>query len=131
MRTLTAVAQTAEYASFRICDQVFSRIGTEDRIETNSSTFTLECEEINYILQHVTDRSLVIADELGRGKDAPPLLGSRSASSNLRLAGTSSQEGIGICFAVCEELLQSKAFTLFATHFTELTTLAMYPNTEK
>ena len=89
----------AQYASFRICDQIFSRIGSDDDIETNSSTFMLEvilvgdlhvlgqacgdpeslntcCDqffacfqmkEINYIMQNISPRSLIIIDELGRG----------------------------------------------------------------
>ncbi|XP_046863669.1 mutS protein homolog 4-like [Xenia sp. Carnegie-2017] len=101
----------AEYASFRITNQLFTRIGSDDDIETNSSTFMLEMKEINYILQNVTPDSLIIIDELGRG--------------------TSSEEGLAICFAICEELLTKKAFTFFATHFLELTTMdGMYPNIE-
>ncbi len=41
----------AQYACFRIVDHVFSRIGSDDRIETNSSTFMLECQEMSFILQ--------------------------------------------------------------------------------
>ncbi|XP_069798495.1 mutS protein homolog 4 [Narcine bancroftii] len=101
----------AEYASFRIADQIFTRIGVDDDIETNSSTFMKEMKEISYIMHNVTDKSLIIIDELGRG--------------------TSSEEGIGICHAVCEFLLSFKAFTLFATHFLEICQLdALYPNVE-
>ncbi|XP_063952097.1 mutS protein homolog 4-like [Lytechinus pictus] len=101
----------AEYASFRICDQVFSRIGCDDDIETNASSFTLEMREVNYIVQNCSHESLVIIDELGRG--------------------TSSDEGVGICHAICEYLLSLKAFTFFATHFMELANLdALYPNVE-
>ncbi|XP_032231017.2 mutS protein homolog 4 [Nematostella vectensis] len=101
----------AEYASFRLADQIFSRIGSDDDIETNSSTFMLEMKEINYIIQNASDKSLIIVDELGRG--------------------TSSEEGVGICYAVCEHLLGIKAFTFFATHFLELTTMdELYPNVE-
>uniref|UniRef100_H3DJ20 MutS homolog 4 n=1 Tax=Tetraodon nigroviridis TaxID=99883 RepID=H3DJ20_TETNG len=90
----------AAYASFRIADQIFTRIGVDDDFETNSSTFMLEMKEISYILHNISDRSLVIIDELGRG--------------------TSAEEGIGLCHSVCEFLLSLKAFTLFATHFLEL-----------
>jgi DNA mismatch repair protein MSH4 len=46
--------------------------------------------------------------------------------------GTSSEEGVGICYAVCEYLLHSKAFTIFATHFLELSSLeALYPSVGK
>uniref|UniRef100_A0A8C0VK66 MutS protein homolog 4 n=1 Tax=Cyanistes caeruleus TaxID=156563 RepID=A0A8C0VK66_CYACU len=66
---------------------------------------------ITYILQNANDKSLIIIDELGRG--------------------TSAEEGIGICYAACEYLLNLKAFTLFATHFLELCHIdALYPNVE-
>ncbi|KAF4790228.1 mutS 4 [Turdus rufiventris] len=101
----------AEYSSFRIAEQIFTRIGMDDDIETNTSTFTKEMREITYIIQNANDKSLIIIDELGRG--------------------TSAQEGIGICYAACEYLLNLKAFTLFATHFLELCHLdALYPNVE-
>ncbi|XP_053247997.1 mutS protein homolog 4 isoform X3 [Podarcis raffonei] len=101
----------AEYSSFRIAEQIFTRIGMDDDIETNSSTFMKEMKEIAYIIQNANDRSLIIIDELGRG--------------------TSAEEGIGICYAVCEYLLNLKAFTLFATHFLELCQIdALYPNVE-
>ncbi|KFV76134.1 MutS protein 4, partial [Dryobates pubescens] len=101
----------AEYCSFRIAEQIFTRIGMDDDIETNASTFMKEMKEITYIIQNANDKSLIIIDELGRG--------------------TSAEEGIGICYAVCEYLLNSKAFTLFATHFLELCHIdALYPNVE-
>ncbi|XP_028294468.1 mutS protein homolog 4 isoform X2 [Gouania willdenowi] len=101
----------AEYASFRIADQIFTRIGVDDDFETNSSTFMLEMKEVSYIVHNASDRSLIIIDELGRG--------------------TSAEEGIGICHSVCEVLLSLKAFTLFATHFLELCQLeSLYPNVE-
>uniref|UniRef100_A0A673CD09 MutS homolog 4 n=1 Tax=Sphaeramia orbicularis TaxID=375764 RepID=A0A673CD09_9TELE len=101
----------AEYASFRVADQIFTRIGVDDDFETNSSTFMLEMKEISYIIHNVSDRSLIIIDELGRG--------------------TSAEEGIGICHSVCEFILSLKAFTLFATHFLELCQLeSLYPNVE-
>ncbi|XP_061599274.1 mutS protein homolog 4 [Cololabis saira] len=101
----------AEYASFRVADQIFTRIGVDDDFETNSSSFMLEMKEISYIIHNASDRSLIIIDELGRG--------------------TSAEEGIGICHSVCEFLLSLKAFTLFATHFLELCQLeSLYPNVE-
>ncbi|CAG2107456.1 unnamed protein product [Medioppia subpectinata] len=93
----------AEFASFRICDKLFSRIGNNDEIETNSSTFMVEMRDVSHILHNCTQNSLIIIDELGRG--------------------TSVEEGVGFCFAICEQLLQTKALTLFATHFTEMTKL--------
>uniref|UniRef100_A0A6Q2ZI71 DNA mismatch repair proteins mutS family domain-containing protein n=1 Tax=Esox lucius TaxID=8010 RepID=A0A6Q2ZI71_ESOLU len=101
----------AEYASFRIADQIFTRIGVDDDFETNSSTFMLEMKEVSYITHNVSERSLIIIDELGRG--------------------TSAEEGVGICHSVCEFLLSLRAFTLFATHFLELCELeTLYPNVE-
>ena len=68
--------------------------------------------EVHYILQNVDSTSLIIIDELGRG--------------------TSSEEGVGLCQAICEQLLSTQAITFFATHFLELTILeTLYPNVEK
>ncbi|XP_021500130.2 mutS protein homolog 4 [Meriones unguiculatus] len=101
----------AEYASFRIAEQIFTRISTDDDIETNSSTFMKEMKEVAYILHNANDRSLILIDELGRG--------------------TNTEEGIGISYAVCEHLLGIKAFTLFTTHFLELCHIdALYLNVE-
>ncbi|KAM9283751.1 mutS protein homolog 4 isoform 5-T5 [Morus bassanus] len=80
----------AEYCSFRIAEQIFTRIGMDDDIETNASTFMKEMKEITYIIQNANDKSLIIIDELGRG--------------------TSAEEGIGICYAACEYLLNLKTF---------------------
>eukprot|EP01137_Pigoraptor_chileana_P020558 Opistho-2@83068 len=101
----------ASYASFRLIDQLFSRIGSDDDMETNASTFMLEMRETAYIVQNANTNSLIIIDELGRG--------------------TNNQEGVGICLAVCEHLISIKALTFFATHFMELTELdTVYPNVE-
>ncbi|XP_048047633.1 mutS protein homolog 4 isoform X2 [Megalobrama amblycephala] len=101
----------AEYASVRIADQIFTRIGVDDDFETNSSTFMVEMKEVSYIIHNVSDNSLIIIDELGRG--------------------TSPEEGIGVCHSICEFLVNYKAFTLFATHFLELCQLqTLYPNVE-
>nr|CAB3264029.1 mutS protein homolog 4-like [Phallusia mammillata] len=101
----------AEFASFRVASQIFSRVGSNDDMETNSSTFMVEMKEVNYIIQNVTDTSVVIIDELGRG--------------------TSSEEGVGLCWAISEFLLSEKAFTFFATHFIELCRMeSIYPNIE-
>eukprot|EP00049_Salpingoeca_infusionum_P014829 m.282526 g.282526 ORF g.282526 m.282526 type:complete len:277 (+) comp15755_c0_seq44:2637-3467(+) len=98
----------ADFATFKVATQLFTRIGAEDSVETNSSTFAVECQELNYVLCSVKASSLVIIDELGRG--------------------TSAEEGIGLCYASCEHLQGTGAFTLFATHFLELCSLDMYPN---
>ncbi|KAF4084026.1 hypothetical protein AMELA_G00124150 [Ameiurus melas] len=101
----------ATFASFRVADQIFTRIGVDDDFETNSSTFMVEMKEVSYIIHNASNRSLIIIDELGRG--------------------TSAEEGIGICHSVCEFLISLKAFTLFATHFLELCQLeTLYPNVE-
>ncbi|KAA0711441.1 MutS protein -like protein 4 [Triplophysa tibetana] len=101
----------AEYASFRIADQIFTRIGVDDDFETSSSTFMVEMKEVSYIIHNASAKSLIIIDELGRG--------------------TSPEEGVGICHSVCEFLINLKAFTLFATHFLELCQLeTVYPNVE-
>ncbi len=68
--------------------------------------------EVNYILQNVSDSSLIIIDELGRG--------------------TSAEEGVGLCYAVCEQLLSCGAYSFIATHFLELNRLATtYLNVQK
>ena len=68
--------------------------------------------EVNYILQNVTGSSLIIIDELGRG--------------------TSAEEGVGLCYAICEQLLSTSAHCFIATHFLELNRLAAaYPNVQK
>jgi len=78
----------AKYASFRLTDTIFSRLSNDDSIETNSSTFLLEMKEMAFCLQNVTSSSLIIIDELGRG--------------------TSTQDGVGITFAICERLLKTR-----------------------
>ncbi|GBM16038.1 MutS 4 [Araneus ventricosus] len=101
----------AEFASFRIADQILTRMGSSSDIEKNYSTFMLQMKEANFVLQHATEKSLIIIDELGKG--------------------TSVEEGCAIAYAICEELLKTKAFILCSTHFTQLTQLASaYPNVE-
>mmetsp|Transcript_8751 Transcript_8751/g.14207 ORF Transcript_8751/g.14207 Transcript_8751/m.14207 type:complete len:263 (+) Transcript_8751:300-1088(+) len=101
----------AEYASIRLTDQIFALIVMQDEIESNSSTFMAEMRQLAYILQNSNSKSLIIIDELGRG--------------------TSTLEGFSICWATCEELLQSGAYTLFATHFLKLTQLPFLYNCVK
>lgn len=68
--------------------------------------------EVNYILQNISESSLIIIDELGRG--------------------TNAEEGVGLCYAICEELLSTSAYSFIATHFLELNRLsATYPNVQK
>eukprot|EP00842_Homolaphlyctis_polyrhiza_P006699 jgi/Hompol1/702/HPOL_000441-RA len=93
----------AEYASVRLIDRLFSRISTDQSIQANASSFMSEMREAEYILSNITDKSLVIIDELGRGSSA--------------------SDGLGICFAICEELLNStKAIVILVTHFDEIST---------
>ncbi|GBP46498.1 MutS protein homolog 4 [Eumeta japonica] len=106
--TLQIMAQVgcfvpATNAVLRLSDRIFSRIGFNDSVELNASTYVLEMKEIHHILKGLTKCSLVIIDELCRG--------------------TSSEEGASIAWAVCEELLASEAFTFFTTHFMYLTRL--------
>ncbi|VDO93038.1 unnamed protein product [Soboliphyme baturini] len=61
----------ANYASFRLCDQLFSRIEHNDNPEANCSSFVVEMKDMNYILKNVTSSSLVIIDELGRSVRIP------------------------------------------------------------
>lgn len=90
----------ATYASFTVIRCIFARITTNDRIEANLSTFSLEMRETAFILRNVDSSSLVIIDELGRG--------------------TGTKDGLAIAMAVSEALVQSKAFVWFATHFADL-----------
>jgi len=50
----------ANFASFRITDKIFSRIGTDDSLETNSSSFLVEMKEMSHIVSHATHRSLIV-----------------------------------------------------------------------
>lgn len=96
----------AEAAHIGIVDKVFTRIGASDDLSRGQSTFMVEMTETASILNHATDRSLVILDEIGRG--------------------TSTYDGISIAWAVAEYLLITEgkmAKTLFATHYWELTKL--------
>uniref|UniRef100_A0A1B6D8P9 DNA mismatch repair proteins mutS family domain-containing protein n=1 Tax=Clastoptera arizonana TaxID=38151 RepID=A0A1B6D8P9_9HEMI len=99
----------ATSAEFRITNWLFSRIGFDDSIVHNTSSFMLEMKEMQYISQNIGKNSLVIIDELGRS--------------------TSAEEGTAIAWAFCEHLLQSRAFTFFTTHFLFLTKLQdLYKN---
>ena len=94
----------AENAKFGITDRVFTRIGARDDLVRGSSTFMVEMLETANILNNVTDKSLIILDEIGRG--------------------TATWDGMSIAWAVLEFLqASSKARVLFATHCHELTSL--------
>lgn len=94
----------AKSAHIGIVDKVFTRIGASDDLTRGQSTFMVEMTETANILNNVSDRSLVILDEIGRG--------------------TSTYDGISIAWSVAEYLLTCEgktAKTLFATHYFELT----------
>ncbi len=98
----------ATEAEVGLVDQVFTRVGASDDIARGRSTFMVEMQETANILNNATPRSLIILDEIGRG--------------------TSTFDGISIAWAVAEYLHnteKAKAKTLFATHYHELTDLAL------
>ncbi|XP_058190182.1 DNA mismatch repair protein MSH4 isoform X4 [Rhododendron vialii] len=99
----------AQYGTIRVVDHIFTRMGAVDNLESNSSTFMTEMKETAFIMQNVSQRSLIVMDELGRA--------------------TSSSDGFAIAWSCCEHLLPLKAYTIFATHMENLSELAtIYPN---
>ena len=98
----------ADEAEIGIVDRIFTRVGAADDLARGQSTFMVEMVETANILTHATDRSLVILDEIGRG--------------------TSTFDGLSIAWAVAEyihDTPECRAKTLFATHYHELTELAL------
>lgn len=89
-----------------IVDRVFTRVGASDNLSTGESTFMVEMNETASILNNLSDRSLVLLDEIGRG--------------------TSTYDGISIAWAIAEYLHEhpTRAKTLFATHYHELNEMA-------
>ena len=92
----------ATSAQIGIIDKIFTRVGASDNISLGESTFMVEMNEAALILNNISERSLVLLDEIGRG--------------------TSTHDGISIAWAIAEYLHQhpSRAKTLFATHYHEL-----------
>ncbi|MBU5316828.1 DNA mismatch repair protein MutS [Clostridium bornimense] len=114
MRQIALISVMAQMGSFipatsgeiGICDKIFTRIGASDDLASGKSTFMVEMWEVANILNNVTEKSLVLLDEVGRG--------------------TSTYDGLSIAWAVIEHLTKNKNVkckTLFATHYHELTQL--------
>ncbi|MDR2384481.1 MAG: DNA mismatch repair protein MutS, partial [Tannerella sp.] len=97
----------AESATIGLVDKIFTRVGASDNISLGESTFMVEMNEAADILNNLSDRSLILFDELGRG--------------------TSTYDGISIAWAIVEfihEHPKGRAKTLFATHYHELNEMA-------
>ena len=92
----------AKEARLGVIDKIFTRVGASDNISMGESTFMVEMNEAASILNNISERSLVLLDEIGRG--------------------TSTYDGISIAWAISEYLHEhpSRAKTLFATHYHEL-----------
>jgi len=98
----------AEAAKIGLVDKIFTRVGASDNISSGESTFMVEMNETASILNNISDRSLILLDEIGRG--------------------TSTYDGISIAWAIAEFLHEHPLFrakTLFATHYHELNEMAV------
>lgn len=93
---------SAKHAEIGVLDRIFTRVGASDNISAGESTFMVEMNESANILNNITERSLILLDEIGRG--------------------TSTYDGISIAWAIAEYLHQhpTQPKTLFATHYHEL-----------
>ncbi|OGS80807.1 MAG: DNA mismatch repair protein MutS [Gallionellales bacterium GWA2_55_18] len=113
MRQVALIALLAHIGSFVPAqqavlgeiDQIFTRIGASDDLASGRSTFMVEMTEAANILHNATEKSLVLVDEIGRG--------------------TSTFDGLALAYAIARHLLEkNRSYTLFATHYFELTRLA-------
>lgn len=99
----------AEFAKIGLIDKLFTRVGASDNLSMGESTFMVEMLETSSIMNNISDRSLILLDEIGRG--------------------TSTYDGISIAWSIAEYLHnngQCKPKTLFATHYHELNELAQH-----
>jgi DNA mismatch repair protein MutS len=114
MRQIAQIVLLAQAGSFvpassahiGLVDRIFTRVGASDDLAAGQSTFLVEMSEVAQILQHATERSLLILDEIGRG--------------------TSTYDGLSIAWSVIEHVVDKQVLgcrTLFATHYHELTDL--------
>jgi len=109
---ITLLAQTGSFvpalsAQIGIVDKIFTRVGASDNISSGESTFMVEMNETASILHNISDRSLILLDEIGRG--------------------TATYDGISIAWSIAEYLHEhgtAKPKTLFATHYHELNEMA-------
>lgn len=83
----------AEYAAFPLYDRILTRLGSDDDLESNASSFRMEMKESAYILEMVSDRSLIIIDELGRG--------------------TGYLEGLSLALSISDALLENSQVSLY------------------
>lgn len=110
---ITIMAQMGSFVPAReahlgLIDRIFTRVGAADDLTRGRSTFMVEMEEVALILKNITSRSLILLDEIGRG--------------------TSTFDGLSIAWAVTEylhDVISTRPKTLLATHYHELTELAL------
>jgi len=110
---ITLMAQIGSYvpaqsAEIGLVDKIFTRVGASDNLSAGESTFMVEMNETASILNNLSDRSLILLDEIGRG--------------------TATYDGISIAWAIAEYIHQNpnKAKTLFATHYHELNEMQQF-----